>query len=394
MMFPISELAEVATLNPRLQAKLDPADAVSFVSMADLSAENGAVVSEQIRTYGQVAKGYTPFSHGDLLFAKITPCFENNKIGHAKLSRPVGFGSTEFHVIRARPGLTDPRYLLHYLRQDHIRAEGERKMTGSAGQRRVPIHFLTNLPIPVPPLAEQLRIAAILDQADALRSKRQAVLIKLNEMVRSLFVEMFGDPFSSGRHPLLPLVSVAQLINGDRSSNYPSGDDLLSDGVVFLNTKNISGSHVSLSGCNFISEGKFQSLSRGKLRRHDLIITLRGTLGQCAEFDCAHDTGFINAQMMIIRPGEAILPTYLREFIVHPSTQARLMLNSSGSAVPQLTGQEVGAMRVSIAPLKEQRLFTDRVIHLRSVIANAAEHSTSLDALFASLQHRAFRGEL
>jgi type I restriction enzyme, S subunit len=112
---PVVALGDVADINPRLDEMLRDDTVVSFVGMSALSAETGQV-SAKDRTYGSVRKGFTSFRDGDVLVAKITPCFENGKIAYAKLPRPLGFGSTEFHVVRARPGHTDARYLLHYLR--------------------------------------------------------------------------------------------------------------------------------------------------------------------------------------------------------------------------------------------------------------------------------------
>lgn len=144
-------LAQVATLNPRLMKPLSDQAPVSFVPMASMSAEEAKVTLAVDRPYAEVRKGYTYFETGDVLVAKITPCFENGKIAEAVLPRQYGFGSTEFHVVRPKSGMLDGRYLHYFLRQPQIRVEGERRMAGSGGQRRVPEDFLAQLSIPVPP---------------------------------------------------------------------------------------------------------------------------------------------------------------------------------------------------------------------------------------------------
>jgi type I restriction enzyme, S subunit len=158
----MEKLCNIAELNPRLKEKLENDSNVSFVPIAAVIAEISTVTGEE-KQYFEVSKGYTSFVDGDVLVAKITPCFENGKITQAKLRHKVGFGSTEFHVVRPLEGKLDARYLLHFLRQERIRLEGERKMTGSAGQRRVPANFLASLEIPLSSLPEQQRIADILD---------------------------------------------------------------------------------------------------------------------------------------------------------------------------------------------------------------------------------------
>lgn len=387
-------LGQVAKINPSgpRNGELPGDELVDFVPMAAVSESGDVNVNEQ-RTAAEVSKGFTAFQNDDVLVAKITPCFENNKIALAKVQTRYAFGSTEFHVIRCSVKELDPNYLTHFLRQDRVRNEGEKRMTGSAGQRRVPKAFLEELEIPLPPLDEQRRIAAILDQADTLRRLRQRAIDRLNELGQGIFYEMFGEPEST-RYPTQQLESVSELINGDRSSNYPSGDDLVEEGILFLSTKNIDNGEVKLSECNFITPKKFDSLSRGKLRRHDLIITLRGTLGQCAEFNCKYETGFINAQMMIIRAHECVRPKYLHAYLSHPRTQALLQRDRSGSAVPQLTGKQVGQLIIPVPPIAAQDTFASRVAGIQHLARRKYSHKHELENLFSSLQFRAFQGEL
>ncbi|MEK7732461.1 MAG: restriction endonuclease subunit S, partial [Planctomycetota bacterium] len=188
---------------------------VSFVPMSAVTAETASTTMGEERRYGEVSKGYTPFLDGDVLVAKITPCFENGKIAQATLTHRVGFGSTEFHVVRPHAGKADARYLLHFLRQERIRRDGERKMTGSAGQRRVPEYFLAGLEVPLPPLAEQRRIAEVLDRAEALWAKRRVALAQLDALTQTLFLDLFGDPIVNPRGwPLKKFGAVGTLDRG------------------------------------------------------------------------------------------------------------------------------------------------------------------------------------
>src|ERR1700687_2468903 len=116
-----ARLIDVAELNPRFVESLEMNTLVSFVPMSAVSAERASTISTEERPYREVSKGYTPFLDGDVLVAKITPCFENGKIAQASLPHRIGFGSTEFHVVRPRAGEADARYLLHFLRQEHVR---------------------------------------------------------------------------------------------------------------------------------------------------------------------------------------------------------------------------------------------------------------------------------
>jgi hypothetical protein len=138
---------------------------VSFVPMEDLGVDRKSVNATQVKPLASVIGSYTYFADGDVLLAKITPCFENGKLGIAEgLSNGVGFGSSEFMVLRACSGL-DKDYLYYYLSQPSFRSEGAARMGGAVGQQRVSKEFIESHPIPLPPLPEQQRIAGILDEA-------------------------------------------------------------------------------------------------------------------------------------------------------------------------------------------------------------------------------------
>ena len=156
------KISEVAEINPQRASDLKPTDLVSFVPMASVSETTLSITDPIDRPYSEVAKGFMTFLRGDILIAKITPCFENGKMAHAQnLPNLIGFGSTEFHVLRPMNFL-EGAYLFHFLRAPYIRKSGETKMKGAAGQRRVPADFFAELEIPLPPLDEQRRIAEIL----------------------------------------------------------------------------------------------------------------------------------------------------------------------------------------------------------------------------------------
>ena len=183
--------------------------------MASVLADPPQVKVAESRILSSVKSGFSYFQDGDILVAKITPCFENGKIAQARIKFRHGFGSTEFHVVRPKNDQLDGRYLLHFIRQNYIRRKGERRMTGSAGQRRVPKAFLESLEIYLPPIAEQRRIAAILDKAEELRELRRQALRELDAIAQSTFIEIFGDPISNSKG--WPIVTIRKLL---KSASY------------------------------------------------------------------------------------------------------------------------------------------------------------------------------
>src|SRR5690606_4876502 len=137
----------------------------------------------------------------------------------------------------------DHRYVLHALRQPAFRLAGEKRMTGSAGQRRVPSDFLSTFHIPLPTFSEQKRIAEILDRAEALRAKRRAALAHLDTLTQSIFLEMFGDPAANPKGwPRDELGTVVKVVGGYAFKS----EDFVADGHPVIRISNLDGDGVDL----------------------------------------------------------------------------------------------------------------------------------------------------
>jgi type I restriction enzyme S subunit len=187
-------LAEVVQINPRPPTGLHDAQEISFLAMASIS-EDGSIARQETRLLAEVKRGFTYFQRGDVLLAKITPCFENGKAaGTDQLLHPFGFGSTEFHVLRAVPGKLDARFLYHLVRSTRFRYLGQKSMKGAAGHKRVPVDFVANFEIPALSITDQIRIAHLLGKVEGLIAQRKQHLQQLDDLLKSVFLEMFGDP--------------------------------------------------------------------------------------------------------------------------------------------------------------------------------------------------------
>ena len=287
MKWPVHAIGEIAEVNPRLATADRPGlyDKVSFVPMASVSEQTMSIAVHEERPFSEVAKGHTPFRRGDVLVAKITPCFENGKMALVDdLSHELGFGTTEFHVFRPSERITGP-YLFNFLRVPWLRKAGAMKMRGAAGQRRVPADFFTSVQIPLPPLAEQKRIAGILDAADALRAKRREALAQLDTLLQSTFLDMFGDPVKSG-WTMATVEAVASRQRGAIRTG-PFGSQLLhsefvDEGIRVLGIDNAVANEFREGQPRFITTQKYEQLRRYTVRPRDVLITIMGTCGRCA----------------------------------------------------------------------------------------------------------------
>lgn len=272
------------------------------------------------------------------------------------------------------PTAADSRFLNYLLRAYDV----AKVFYSMGGGLRQSMKFadLKAMPTVLPPSGEQAAIAAFLDRETAkidaliteqkrlielLKEKRQAVIshavikgLNPDAPMQASGIEWLGDV--PAHWAVMPLKRLAELIDGDRSSTYPSDEDLVVQGVPFLSSKNIVGCKFASDNLKFISEQKFASLSRGKIRGGDLAITVRGTIGHVAIFDpevIGYPTAFINAQMMIIRP-TGVTASFIHSVTESEYWKTQLQIASYGTAQQQLSNLVLQQVSVAVPPPKER----------------------------------------
>jgi type I restriction enzyme, S subunit len=285
------------------------------------------------------------------------------------------------------------RYLFHHL-SAYWKKFNLSKQFGSATNYIRMQNFL-DYTIPLPPIASQRTIANILDKADEIIRKRKEAIALTEQLQKSIFLDMFGDPVINPKGwEVVQLSKIADFENGDRSSNYPSGKDIIENGILFLNTKNIVNNQLNLGIKQYISEEKFNSLTRGKLKKGDLLITLRGTLGNCCIFESEYRTGFINAQMMIIRVKPNISNKFIHALLTSKQLNNFLQMIGNGAAIPQLTAKQIKELGVYNPPIELQNKFSDFIEKITKLKEKHYQNLQESENLFNSLLQKAFKGEL
>lgn len=195
----LTRLGECCEVNPKRPRNIDDELMVSFVPMPAVS-EDGKIDCSDIKPYKEVRKGFTYFAENDVLFAKITPCMENGKGAVAKgLSGGIGSGSTEFHVLRPIEGKSNPYWLYIITMFESFRVGARKVMTGTGGQLRVPVGYLSDFPISLPPISLQNSFEEFVHQSDKSKFVR----------FKSQFIEMFGDPATNSKD--LPIATLPDL---------------------------------------------------------------------------------------------------------------------------------------------------------------------------------------
>lgn len=185
------KLGEFVETNPSKKeiSEVDLKTKVSFIEMSSVS-NNGFIEKKVDKTIQELKNGsFTYFKEKDIIFAKITPCMENGKCALAKnLTNNIGFGSSEFHVVRVSSSLIS-EYLFTLLNRKIIRIEAEKQMTGASGHRRVPIEFYENINIPLPPKDIQQKIVAECEATDQITKQAQKTIDEAKAQIELGFIE-------------------------------------------------------------------------------------------------------------------------------------------------------------------------------------------------------------
>ena len=394
MKWPVETIDVVAQVNPKLAAadRPDLDEIVCFVPMAAVSEETLSIEAQAERPFSEVAKGYTPFKRGDVLVAKITPCFENGKMAFAdNLAHELGFGTTEFHVFRPSERITGP-YLFNLLRAPYVRKAGAIKMRGAAGQRRVPADFFAALQIPLPPLDEQKRIAGILDAADALRAKRREALAELDTLLQSTFLDMFGDPVTN---PMgWEQCVVGDVVHGAKDGPHVS-PTYAESGVPFLSTRHIKPGEVVWEDLKYIDQDEAnRQWKKCKPEFGDILYTKGGTTGIAARVTTSEPFA-VWVHVALLKPiVKKVHPIWIEAMLNSAYCYTQSQRYTHGIANRDLGLKRMVKIQMYLPPLAEQRGFATIVESVEQQKARQCAHLAELDTLFASLQSRAFRGDL
>ena len=283
---------------------------------------------------------------------------------------------------------TSPDFLAHFIKAQspHI-LEWVRGTTAD----NFPIDKLKALLVTLPPLPEQRRIAEVLDRADTLRAKRRAALAQLDTLTQSIFFDMFGDPATIlGRWSTSKLGGLLSfLTSGSRgwAAHYADAGDL------FLRIQNVRRDELVLDDVAFVNPPPTAEAKRTRVRAGDVLLSITADLGRTAVVPEGIGTAFINQHLSILRT-DALVPRFLSAFLSSPAGQRQIASSNNVGVKSGLNFDDVRQLTIPTPPRADQEWFVHRVEAAERLRSSHHQSLTHLDTLFASLQHRAFRGEL
>lgn len=362
---------------------------VRDVSDAILDFTNCSFISES--DYLAAKAGNSAPKNGDVLFSKDGTV---GKVHVVRTNQPFAVLSS-LAILRPKRDHVDPGYLGHVLRSPSVLDDALKKKTGSA-IRRIVLGDLKRVRLPLPPLPEQRRIAAILDQAETLRTQRRTALAQLDSLTQSIFLDMFGDPVSGKSDwPKVRLGDLAADVQIGPFGSLLHQEDYVEGGVPLINPMHIKLGRLEPDSSQSITKSKHAQLSMYHLRTGDVVMGRRGEMGRCAVVSEDLDGLLCGTGSLFVRPDQTRATSqYLFAVLTHSSMKSHLESISLGATMPNLNKGIVAGLQINVPPLPTQQTFATRIQAIEALKAKHRASLAELDALFASLQHRAFNGEL
>ena len=393
----VVRLGDVADLNPR-RPKLSVSDEtlVTFLPMDAVADDFSGILARDERPYRDVAKGYTYFEEDDVLFSKITPCLQNGKHTLATgLNGGFGFGTTEFHVVRAGIRVT-AQYVFRVLTQAHVIEQCSKSFTGTAGQQRIQSETLKSLRLSIPPLAEQRAIAAVLDSIDGAIERTDAVIAATERLRDALLHELLtrGVPGWHSEWKEVPGVGtipacwdvvrmedVAQVERG-KFAHRPRNEPRFYGGAIpFIQTRDVAQANGSIKEHSQTLSETGLSISR-LFQAGTIVITIAANIGETAI--TTYPVAFPDSLVGITPTG---VDTRFLEYFLR-TQRHRLNRFAPESAQKNINLDDLRPMSTPIPSREEQNIIADMLDNTGNAIERERELLDGLQSLKAAGDRR------
>lgn len=286
----------------------------------------------------------------------------------------------------------DSTYLVHFLEsQAHLLKRESRGATIKGVAREI----VGNLPLALPSIAEQRRIAAILNKADAIRTKRRSLLAHIDSLERSSFLEAFGD-LDARSHVTDALLESKGAIRTGPFGSQLLHEEFVDEGVAVLGLDNVVGNDFKWAKRRFVTPAKYAELSRYTVHPGDVLISIMGTVGRCVVVPEGIPASINTKHICAITLDRSVAqPTFVRAaFLWHPATRRYLAHETKGAIMAGLNMGIIKRMPLPLPPLGAQIQFADKVAAIHAERDRVATALETDEELFTALRHRAFLGEL
>lgn len=388
----IGDLVEpVKTWNP---LRADGDEVFQYIDLSAVDQDSKAIVgAREVSCAEAPSRARQAVATDDVLVSTVRPNL--NAVARVDAALDGATASTGFCVLRPRASLVNGNYLFQWVKSANFVADMVKKATG-ASYPAVSDRIIHESLIPLPPLAEQRRIAAILDQADALRAKRREALAQLDILTQSIFIEMFGDPVKNPKR--WDVVRLGDHVTKMGSGSTPAGGDASykESGISLIRSLNVHDGRFAYKNLAFIDDQQAAKLANVEVQAGDVLLNITGA---SVARVCAAPSDVlparVNQHVMIIRPTREIDSVFLERMLLTAEMKSKLLqIGGAGATREAITKAQAEDLPVIRPPIATQQSFARQMSTIGDIRVRAISSLAELDTLFASLQHRAFAGQL
>lgn len=321
---------------------------------------------------------------GDVLVSTVRPNL--NAVARVPQELDGATASTGFCVIRPDQGRLDPGHLFHWVRTAQFVAAMVSRSSG-ANYPAVTDTAVLESRIPLPPLAEQRRNAAILDRADAVLRKRDVAIHLVDELPTSTFVEMFGDPATNPKK--WPVRQLGELIGFLTSGSRGWAEYYAPEGTPFLRIQNVGRNRLLLDDLAYVVAPEDAEAARTRVKEGDVLLSITADLGRSAVVTGAVAGANINQHLALLRP-TSIEPTFLSAFLASAGGQRQIQRLNRGGVKAGLNFDDVRSLRIPCPPMESQHVYGGAYWLQEAARARVCSSLEQTRRLAASLGDRAF----
>jgi type I restriction enzyme S subunit len=404
----LSVFSAVVEVNPK--RSLTVGEEYPFIPMDALSTDspNAAYVERRVWNHSSGSK----FQKGDVLFARITPSAENGKT--AIVDTEKGFGSTEFIVLGPKPdGIENSRFLYYAVKFDRIRKQAIQRMTGSTGRQRIPPEAFDDILCPLPPLAEQQKIASILSTVDEASQQTDKIITKSQQLKKGLMQQLLTKgightKFKQTKIGEIPedwqVVTLDSLIedgyityhlDGNHGELYPRENEFVEQGVPFLSANMIINGRMDFSKAKYLNDSRANQLSKGIAQNRDVLLAHNATVGSVTILETDLPKVILGTTLTAYRCNlDKLFNYYLRYYMESSYFQKqlqRIMRQTTRNQVP-ITAQR--KLFFLVPKIDEQRKIASILLSAEQKLKTERQNRQQLEQLRIGLMQVLLTGKV
>lgn len=385
----LGDIAEIVSgATPKTSVEQYWGGGVPWVTPTDLSGLGGVYIDSTARTLttaGLKSCASSLLPANSILLSSRAP------IGLVAINAVPVATNQGFKSLVPDHSQVDSKFLYWWLRHHRVQLEA---MGNGATFKEVSKRTVASVPISLPPVEEQRRIAAVLEAANELIIKRRLALTMFDTLSQAIFIDMFGDTVPKDSE--WPVECLADVVAKGTTITYgivQAGDEF-PGGVPYIRSCDIVDGRIQVDGLRHANPAIERKFPRSRIRSGEVVMSIRATVGPTAMVPDELDGTNLARAIARISPGDEIDGTYLLVYLRSDTAQRWIQKQVKGATFREITLKRLRELPVLIPPLGLQHEFAEtckRAVQLR---ASLEDSLNQLDGLFASLQQRAFRGEL